>query len=254
MKEENYKALIVAYYLSRFNKVAYSALGFEIFNNAHEVLGRILSVKPTTLKNMRDEFDPIHDNNRKGWYQKPLIPSRRKIVSLFENLNEDEMRDIVQGILSDTNSDYEEIIETVLQLKDESDDATEYTIRGITGAKAESLFIENYKDIFDGFNEINDKRNDGCGYDFLLIGDEGELFVEVKGLNSISGGVSFTSKEWHVAEENGDKYFLVIVKNISEEYFFQVIRNPYNILSAKKQVSTVVQIRWNVPGANLPIL
>jgi hypothetical protein len=44
----------------------------------------------------------------------------------------------------------------------------------------------------------------------------------------------------------------MIVRNVSSEPEFQLIQNPYNVLSPKKSVFTTAQIRWNVKESELP--
>jgi hypothetical protein len=74
MKEGNSLALIAAYYLSKFDSVAYEYLGFETKTKTHNEIGQILGVNPNTIKNMRDDFDSIHDNPRVGGSIPPLAP------------------------------------------------------------------------------------------------------------------------------------------------------------------------------------
>lgn len=74
--ENNHKlALYVSYYLSRFDKIAYEHLGFGKQQPTHKRIGEILGVKPHTVQNWRDQFDPIH-GNRKGWHQREMTQSR----------------------------------------------------------------------------------------------------------------------------------------------------------------------------------
>ena len=77
MKPQNELALIVAYYLSRFDKQGYSLLGYKTFMDATKGIGLTLGVKPRTIQGMRDEFDPYNQNNRIGW-ERELRGSRLK--------------------------------------------------------------------------------------------------------------------------------------------------------------------------------
>lgn len=92
-------SLTVAYYLSRFNKDALSELGYSKFTAAFESLGKIMQQKPTTLKNMRDEFDPYFDNGRKGWYQKTLAGSRKEVFDEYADVSFKKMTAIVNEII-----------------------------------------------------------------------------------------------------------------------------------------------------------
>lgn len=103
MDDNNKLALIVSYYLSRFDTLALERLGYSKWNQAIADIGKILNINPNTIKNMRDDFDPLHPNKRVGWYQRELRPSRKKIKDKYENYTEEELTKIVKDILN--NSD-----------------------------------------------------------------------------------------------------------------------------------------------------
>ena len=117
--EDNHKlCLYVSYYLSRFNQDAYDNLGYSTMLEAHNEIGKILNVNPHTVKNMRDQFDPLH-GFRVGWYQAPLSPSRVRIVQALENLDESEIRGIVKEILSGKIKEDPEEIDQLLSIATE---------------------------------------------------------------------------------------------------------------------------------------
>src|SRR5687768_4781547 len=92
-------ALYPAYYLARFNKDAYARLGFKTMNETHRALAEILDVKQTTLKQMRDQFDPLFDN-RAGWHQRKMIVSRELVANAMKGLGENDVFTIVYEILN----------------------------------------------------------------------------------------------------------------------------------------------------------
>ncbi|MBC8550604.1 MAG: DUF3883 domain-containing protein [Candidatus Brocadiales bacterium] len=257
MKENYAQALIVAYYLSKFDKVAYEELGFNSLTTTHVEIGRLLGVNPNSVKNMRDEFDPLHENPRAGWYQRQLRPSRAKVVEAFQDLSRLEMRDIVLEIITNpdfkNSDDFDDIVAPIINRGGNKKGKSLFISRGPTGRKAEEYFQKYHKKY--GVPKpgiLKDTRDDGCGYDFS-IGEEAEAVqVEVKGLDGESGGISFTSKEWDIARKNRDSYYLVIVRNVSTKPEVQIIRDPYKVLSPKKSIFITTQIRWNVPEKSLP--
>ena len=99
---------------------------------------------------------------------------------------------------------------------------------------------------------LNDTRDLGCGYDFSVNSGGTKSCLEVKGLDGDTGGISFTSKEWQVAEALGDEYYLVIVRNISNSPSIQIIQNPFRELAPKKSIFTTVQVRWNLSEKEIP--
>ena len=95
---ENNDVLTVAYYLSMYDHD-------YLFNNhisatkAIENIGRILNLKPNTLRNKRDYFDAflalkgIYTNSkRKGYQNAKLSKQYDDIINKYKNLNEEEIR------------------------------------------------------------------------------------------------------------------------------------------------------------------
>ena len=246
MKKSNYLTMVIAYYLSKFNDSAYNALNFGTKSKTHEAIGRALEVNKNTVKNMRDEFDPLHENKRAGWYQRELRPSRQKIVELYQHLEEEELRDLVLEILENKNALDSNTSSELIEVLDEPNANPSFIVRGVTGRKAEEIYLEFHKTNALPFpGEIIDKRDYGCGYDYELSG-KSKAFIEVKGLDGNNGGVSFTSKEWDVAQKEGKKYFLVLVKNVSSTPTIEIIQNPAKVLKPKKYIFTTIQITWNL--------
>ena len=256
MKQNHSLALIVAYYLSKFDKIAYEQLGISLSTETHKEIGRILGVKPNTVKNMRDDFDPFHDNPRVGWYQRPIRPSRAKVVEAFQDLSEEELRDIVLEILTNpefaSSDDFADVVEPISKRGQKRKGRSIFIVRGPTGRKAEEIYANHHRKTGEPIpGELRDTRDLGCGYDFEIVNGDRHAQVEVKGLDGGAGGIGFTSKEWDVAKKNGDSYFLAIVRNVYEEPTIQIIQNPASVLRPKKAVFTTVQVRWNVADSEL---
>ncbi|WP_140456858.1 MULTISPECIES: DUF3883 domain-containing protein [Priestia] len=251
MAEENRKkALIVAYYLSKYDRNALETLQYKSFLSAFRDIGKRLGIKPNTIKNRRDDFDPIHSNSRSGWYQKELSKSSLEVVEKFENVSQDALTQIVKEILFDEN-DSNDILQLLSDEK-ESPKSREINSRGVTGKRAEELFINYFNNgYFKEFKgELIDTRDEGCGYDFKLTGERGIVF-EVKGLSSEVGGVSFTDKEWSTAKQMKDNYILVIISNVFTSPNLKKVVNPYDKVNPIKRVSKVVSINWTFQSKSL---
>lgn len=246
MKDSNSLSLVVAYYLSKYDEKAYETLGLGNRTESHRIIGKILGVNKNTVKNMRDEFDPLHGNKRAGWYQRDLRPSRQKIVEQYQHLEEEELRDLVLEILENKHILDDDTSSDLIEVLDEPNPNPIFIVRGITGRKAEEIFLDFHKaNALPLAGEIVDKRDHGCGYDYEINGNT-QAFIEVKGLDGDSGGISFTSKEWDIAQKEGEKYFLVLIKNVSSTPIVEIIQNPVKTLKPKKYIFTTVQIRWNL--------
>lgn len=97
----NLLAIIVAFYLSKFNKQGLKNLGFKNHTDAFEDTAKILGTKKNYIKFRRDEFDLIHPW-RTGW-QRSMDNRVVKAIEVLQDLEEFDLRDIVLRILHDEN-------------------------------------------------------------------------------------------------------------------------------------------------------
>ena len=65
------KLILAGLYLSKYDSLGLRKLGFESFVEAFNVIGYALGSKPMSIKNYRDEFDPLFPNKRQGWHKRP---------------------------------------------------------------------------------------------------------------------------------------------------------------------------------------
>lgn len=52
-------ALVAAFYLSKFDAASLTRLGYSTFKEAFADIGQRLGVNPRSVKNKRDDFDPV---------------------------------------------------------------------------------------------------------------------------------------------------------------------------------------------------
>jgi hypothetical protein len=64
------KLILIGLYLSKYDSVGLKRLGLESFLEAFNVFGYAMGSKPASIKNYRDEFDPLFPNRRKGWHKR----------------------------------------------------------------------------------------------------------------------------------------------------------------------------------------
>ncbi|MBS3809034.1 MAG: hypothetical protein KGY38_02620, partial [Desulfobacterales bacterium] len=95
---QNRKALISAFYLSKFN---HDKLGLGNQGDTFTKIARSLSVNRNTLKNYRDKFDPHTGNHRRGWWQVELPPNCVEIFQEFNGRDEPELRRMVLSFIHD---------------------------------------------------------------------------------------------------------------------------------------------------------
>lgn len=249
MESNRKKALIVAYYLSKYDKCALQVLNYETFRAAFRDIGERLGIKPNTIKNRRDDFDSIHDNGRSGWYQKELSKSSLEVVGKFEGVSEDALIEIVKEILCNSADG---VMFDVLDDENAPSKNQVFNNRGVTGRKAEELFFKYFNRGYfvDFIGELIDTRDEGCGYDFKIAGELPTVF-EVKGLSSQDGGISFTDKEWTVAKQLRERYVLVIIRNVFVEPELKIVKDPYGKITPIKRVNKVISVNWTFQSKDL---
>ena len=84
--------------MSRLDGRYLQAQGVRTWKTAFERAAKALRVRPASLKNLRDEFDPIHDNLRKGWRHRPLRPNRQRVMGDLSEVSDDALLESVNRI------------------------------------------------------------------------------------------------------------------------------------------------------------
>lgn len=241
------QAIVVSYYLSRFNDDAVNNLGYKTWKDAFDDLSDKLQINKHTIKNWRDEFDPFH-GHRAGWHQRQPRKTISNIISQFEQLEEFDIRQIAVEIINGNKIDLPEIDNS------ENEVITNpiFILRGPTGKKAEQFFIEYHRlNNLPVAGELIDSRDLGCGYDFEIKSKSYQHFIEVKGLANNIGGLLFTNKEWETAKRERSRYTVCIVSNINDSPEISFINDPFSKLNPKKNIIQTVQVQWSVSNNEL---
>ena len=252
MERQNVLGMICGYYLSRFDQQAYARLGDGTQSATHKALAETLSVPADSIKNWRDEFDPVHDNARQGWHKRGMYTSRKRVIEAFSDLSEPELYAIVSALLQQPDGKSAgEIVASLAVDRIEADDKTAtFALRGPTGINAESAFIDYHQQTgLPVAGELRDCRHDQCGYDFAI--DAPVLVaIEVKGLSGQTGGISLTDKEWRIAQDMGDCYYLAVVRNVGSTPEVSLVQDPASLLDPVMRLYTTVQVSWSVSQAS----
>jgi len=237
------KLILSGLFLAKFDLMGLKSLGFESFAEAFNVIGYASGSKPASIKNYRDEFDPLFPNLRMGWHKRPIRDYCRAVYQEYGDLDLDSFSGLVKSFFGfDQNA--ASAIETP-----RLDEASAFSQRLITGAAAEQYFESIHPRIpeFAGYLVENTTRF-GCGYDFRLRREAHEpdfLAVEVKGLKDLTGSLSMTPKEHDVASTLGERFYLFVVRNFREKPSHSIYRNPLSAdLSFKRSERVLVQVSW----------
>ena len=236
------KAIIIGLYLSKFDVNALREFGFDGFHHAFNVLGYSIGVKPASIKNYRDEFDPYFPNERKGWHKRTLRQNCKKFLETFSELQFHDFTEYIKSFIL-TNYDIEKSIAETIQ----EDISESVAKRLVTGKAAEEYFMVNYlkTNEFSGY-ELIDTRMFACGFDFKLLSQSDFYFVEVKGMNLNIGNIAMTEKEHSVARNFRERYCLFVVKNFIDRPNHVLFFNPLeSILEFKRHEREIVQISYS---------
>lgn len=240
------KLILSGLYLSKFDSLGLSELGFDNFVEAFNVMGYALGSRPASVKNYRDEFDPFFPNQRKGWHKRPTREYCREIYDQYKGVELAEFTELVKSFFGlDGNLPVE-----VTQIDRQEDGASAFAQRLVTGLAAERYFesVHSTLPIFQGLRLENTTRF-GCGYDFRMRPEphHGDfLAIEVKGLKEQSGSLSMTPKEYDAAETLKDRFFLFVVRNFRETPHHTIFQNPLSSgLCFKKKETVIVQVSWS---------
>jgi len=238
------KAILAGLYLSKFDKEGLDLLGFNSFKEAYNIIGFALKCKPNSIKNYRDEFDPLFPNRRLGWENRDIRPYVKKIYDKYNELDLNTLAKTIKESIY-RNSEIDILME---QIECNENNDSSFAKRLATGQAAEYYFEENYKkcELFKD-SELENTTKYGCGFDFKLKKPNLDyIVVEVKGLSEMTGNIVMTNKEYSVSQIFGDRYFLFIVKNFKENPFYKIFQNPSKCdLKFQHSEYTVKQILWS---------
>ena len=227
MTVRNKKMMLAGLFLAKFDKVGYEALGYKTWKEAFESLAAVVGGPATSIKNYRDEFDPVFDNPRKGWRNRAMHPTRKMFLDEFGRLGIDEFLGLVQTQFA-TDADIDLAINKASVAAGLRDASESFAKRMMTGRAAENYFEMHYTDV-DRFSPCEVKRTTdlGCGFDFKLTPPhEDFLGVEVKGIREKQGQIQLTEKEYKMALSLKKRFYLYVVTNFASAPIPQVIENP----------------------------
>lgn len=199
------EALVVAYAMSRLDTEFLRRFGFANWRAAFSSVADSLKVAPASIKNLRDEFDPVHSNSRKGWHKRPLRPNRQRVLGQFCDTSDEALVEVVARLLA-RDAEVRELIS--VPLAQESGRGEDVAERLRTGRMAEEFFV-NHSELICGIASglLVDLRNEARGFDFG-VRDRATLAIEVKGLRALKGTVLFTDHEWQIARRRTGDYWL----------------------------------------------
>lgn len=88
------KEMLAGIFLSKFSKDGLNRLGFKTYVSACKALANRVGGNWLSIRNYRDEFDPVFPNGRKG-YQRPMMPSRKTMLNAVGHLSMEDMYELL---------------------------------------------------------------------------------------------------------------------------------------------------------------
>jgi hypothetical protein len=240
------KQVLAGLFLSRFDKEGLRALGFSSFTEAFNAIGFALGARPASIKNYRDEFDPIYSSKRKGWHKRPTREYCKAASDKYEGMSLKDFTALLKSLIYERGS--LDVIAEEAEVEEGKESS--FAKRLITGQAAEKYFevvhptIPTLADY-----SLENVTDHGCGFDFRLrkSGLDDFLAVEVKGLNDTRGTISLTEKEHRVAGMLSKRFYLFVVRNFREKPFHSIYCNPLKSeLTFSRQETQIVQVNWRV--------
>lgn len=93
------KLILVGLYLSKYDSIGLKHLGFDSFVEAFNVFGYAIGSKPASIKNYRDEFDPLFPNRRKGWHKRDTRDYCLKVFNEYKHLDFESFTALVKSFV-----------------------------------------------------------------------------------------------------------------------------------------------------------
>src|SRR5579884_4259444 len=131
------RIILIGLYLSKYDSLGLRKLGFKGFKEAFNVIGYAMGSQPASIKNYRDEFDPLFPNRRKGWHKRPTRDYCLKMFEKYGNLDVESFTSLVKSFMG-----YDENAWSQIQVKNEKEEAdSSFAKRLVTGLAAERYFM-----------------------------------------------------------------------------------------------------------------
>lgn len=235
-------ALVIGYAMSRLDRLYLEAFGLASWRAAFAHAEARTGRPGASFKNLRDEFDPVHSNSRKGWRLRPLRADRQRVLADLCGVSDHALIELTRRILDGDEASAGEALDSLAESASVAGNIAE---RLLTGRLAEDFFLARSESII-GFKpgDIEDLRLAARGFDFG-VRPRPELAVEVKGLRKLRGEILFTDREWSEAGIRGRDYWLVVIGNLAETPVPRLIENPQAELAAACRIQRTVAASWS---------
>jgi hypothetical protein len=236
------EAIVLGYAMSRLDQDYLAARNCSTWKHAFTEAADALSKPRSTFKNLRDEFDPVHDNSRQGWHHRNMRSSRIRVLDELHDVSDVALIELVDRILKRDDTSTGEAIDSLAAVNRVAYNVAD---RLVTGRLAEEYFMANSQALIDvSADRLVDRRLSGCGYDFE-IQDLPARALEIKGLKGNSGSVLFTEREWTEARARKEDYWVVVIGNLQGSPIHAIFPDPHVSLAAQSRFRQSLVLSWH---------
>jgi hypothetical protein len=235
------EAIVLGYAMSRLDAEYLRYRKAGTWRNAFEEAAKALAIRSSSIKNLRDEFDPVHGNKRRGWHQRPLRPNRQRVLDDLKDVSDDALMALVDRIIARDEEATAEAVDSMAVIPRTAHNVAE---RLLTGRRAEEYFLAHSQSLV-GIEpgELEDRRQSACGYDFG-VKRLPKVGIEIKGMKQTTGELLFTDREWSEASIRLENYWLVVIGNLDSKPRGKILRNPHGNLPAICSYQVTVAAVW----------
>ena len=235
------EAIVLGYAMSRLDLAYLHFRQAQTWRQAFQEAARAVFIPASSIKNLRDEFDPIHGNRRQGWHQRPLRANRQSVLDDLKDVSDEALMALVDRILARDEEATAEAIDSMALVPSKAHNVAE---RLLTGRRAEEYFLAHSQAIAGlQAQELIDHRQAACGFDFG-VRSRPIIEIEVKGLKRSAGELLFTDREWAEAKIRRGDYWLVVVGNLDSAPGAVLVPDPHEKLSATCSYQVSVVPAW----------
>ena len=100
MTDANQKEMLAGLFLSKFNtkesKAGLERLGYATFQDAYRGLAELVGGNPLSVRNYRDEFDPVFPNGRTGYNMRKMHPTRQAMLEAYGSMDLETMAELLE--------------------------------------------------------------------------------------------------------------------------------------------------------------
>ena len=144
----NKKISVIAYYLSKFDREAIQALGYDTYTTAFSELSKKFGKTNNYMKLRRDEFDAIVSSVRQGWNKRSPSAGVLLLHNDLKSFTFEELTEIVKTLIADEEKEQDKLIlspadKRIIAVSDEEEYENIINATDQTAAVKKQLVVSN---------------------------------------------------------------------------------------------------------------